>query len=439
LLQALPAAVYTTDAAGRIKFYNEAAAALWYRPELGKSEWCGSWRLYWPDGRPMCHDECPMAIALKEKRAIRGAEAIAERPEAGALAGAVNTLVDITDRKKAEEGLQRLAAIVASCNDAVLSEDLSGIITSWNPAAERLYGYSAEEIIGKPVTILIPPDRLDEQGGITERIRRGENVHHYETVRRRKDGSLVDVSLTVSPVKNANGRIIGASKIARDITHRKKAEAIALRLSAIVESSDDAIVSKDLDGIIATWNPGAERLFGYTAKEVIDKPVTILIPPDRQDEEPAILERIRRCEPVEHFETVRQRKDGSPVDISLTVSPIKDANGRIIGASKIARDISERKQAQEQQRLLFREMNHRVKNLMTMASTMVTLSARFAATPSDLEAVTERLVALARAHDLTLPNIANAEEHFDRATTLPDLTRTISCALPHPRPRLGHC
>jgi PAS domain S-box-containing protein len=443
LLQALPAAVYTTDAAGRIMFYNEAAAALWgYRPELGKSEWCGSWRLYWQDGRPMPHDECPMAIALKERRAIRGAEAVAERPdgtrvpflayprplfdETGALAGAVNTLVDITDRKKAEVAAQRLAAIVKSSDDAIVSKDLNGIIATWNPGAERLFGYTAEEAIGKPVTILIPSDRQDEEIGILNKIRQGERVDHFETVRQHKDGSPVDISLTVSPIKNAEGKVIGASKIARDITDRKKAEVVALRLAAIVESSDDAIISKDLNGIITTWNRGAERLFGYAAEETIGKPVTILIPSDRQDEEPAILEQIRRGDPIEHYETIRQRKDGSLFDISLTVSPIKDANRRIIGASKIARDISERKAAQEQQRLIFREMNHRVKNLMTVASTMVTLSARFAATPSDLaEAVTERLVALARAHDLTLPDITNAEGHFDRATTLPDLTRNI--------------
>ena len=190
--------------------------------------------------------------------------------------------------------------------------------------------------------------------------------------------------------------------------------------------SDDAIISKDLNGIITTWNRGAERLFGYAAEETIGKPVMILIPSDRHDEEPAILERICRGERIEQYETIRQRKDGSLVDISLTVSPVQNANGRIIGASKIARDISERKAAQEQQRLILREMNHRIKNLMTMASTMVTLSARYVATPSDLaKAVTERLVALARAQDLTLPDITDAKEHFDRATTLPDLTRTI--------------
>ena len=150
LLQALPAAVYTTDAAGRITFYNEAAAALWgCCPELGKSEWCGSWRLYWPDGRSMPHDQCPMAIALKEKRPIRGAEALAERPDGtripflayptplrdhtGRLIGAVNTLVDITERKKAECTAQRFSAIVESSDDAILSKDLNGIITTGIP------------------------------------------------------------------------------------------------------------------------------------------------------------------------------------------------------------------------------------------------------------------------------------------------------------------
>ena len=241
LIQALPAAIYTTDAAGRITFFNEAAAELWgCRPELGKSEFCGSWKLYWPDGRPMPHGECPMALALKEQRVIRGMEAVAERPDgtlvhfvpyptplydgSGILIGAVNMLVDISDRKRADVDAQRLASIVETSDDAIVSKDLDGIITSWNRGAERLFGYTAEEVIGKPVTILIPEDRMDEEPEILNRIRRGERIDHYDTVRRRKDGSLIDISLTVSPLKDADGRIIGASKIARDITERKRAQ-----------------------------------------------------------------------------------------------------------------------------------------------------------------------------------------------------------------------
>ena len=242
LVSALPAAVYITDAAGRIIFYNEAAATMWGgRPELGKSEFCGSWKLYWADGTPLQHDECPMAMALKQKRPIRGMEAIAERPDgtripfipyptplfdaAGELIGAVNMLVDITDRKRAEAVGQRLAAIVESSDDAILSKNLDGIIASWNRGAEQLFGYTADEIVGKSVTMLIPAERIDEEPEILGRIRRGEHIDHYETVRLRKDGNLVDISLSVSPVKDGHGNIIGASKIARDITERKQAQA----------------------------------------------------------------------------------------------------------------------------------------------------------------------------------------------------------------------
>ena len=321
LLHALPAAVYTTDARGRITFYNAAAAALWgCCPELGKSEWCGSWRLYWPDGTPMPHGECPMAIALKEKRPIRGAEALAERP----------------------------------------------------------------------------------------------------------DGTRIPFLAYPTPLFDDTGGLIGAVNTLIDISERKQAEYTANQFSAIVESSDDAIVSKDLNGTVRTWNPGAERLFGYTAEEIIGKPITILIPLDRRDEEVRILQRLRNGERIDHYETVRRRKDGSLVEISLTVSPIKDARGRIIGASKIARDITERRRAQEQQHLLFREMNHRVKNLFALAGSVVTLSARSAATPKALaEAVRKRLVALARAHDLTLPGLTAGRVECDRMTTLSALVRTI--------------
>jgi PAS domain S-box-containing protein len=172
-----------------------------------------------------------------------------------------------------------------------------------------------------------------------------------------------------------------------------------LRIVSIVESSDDAVVSKDLNGIIATWNKGAERLFGYTAEEVIGKPVSILIPPDRQEEEPVILERIRRGARVEHYETVRRRKDGSLVDISLTISPIKNAEGSIIGASKIARDITERKRVEEHVKLLAQEVDHRSKNLLALVQATVHLTQ--ADTVHDLKAAIEgRIRALANAHGL---------------------------------------
>ncbi len=265
----------------------------------------------------------------------------------GQIVGASKVARDITDRKADEQARRLLSAIVESSEDAIASKDLNGFITSWNRGAEHLLGYTASEIIGKHVTILFPSDRLDEEPGVMRRILKGQPVEQYETLRRRKDGSLVDVSLTLSPIFDETGKVIGASKILRDITRRKSAERAMRLLSAIVESSDDAIASKDLNGILTSWNTGAERLLGYKAEEVIGKPVTMLIPADHADEEPGILRRIRRGERIMNYQTVRRRKDGGLVPVSLTVSPIKDENGQVIGASKILRDITETLRARE--------------------------------------------------------------------------------------------
>jgi PAS domain S-box-containing protein len=200
----------------------------------------------------------------------------------------------------------------------------------------------------------------------------------------------------------------------------------AQRLAAIVESSDDAIISKDLNGVITSWNSGAERLFGYAASEAIGRPVTILIPVDRHAEEPAILARIRRGEHVDHYETVRQRKNGSLVEISLTVSPIRNAKGQVVGASKIARNITERKRAEEERDLLLKEMSHRIKNLFTLAGSIVAISARDAETPKALaQSVQERLAALGRAHDLTLTRPSRDKLPGTRPVGLHALIETI--------------
>lgn len=321
VLRALPEAVYTTDAAGHITFYNEAAAELWgVRPTLGRSEFCGSWKLYWPDGTPLPHSECPMAIALREQRPNRGYEAIAERP----------------------------------------------------------------------------------------------------------DGSRVRFLAAPTPLFDEAGTMTGAVNMLVDVTQRHRTEEAAQMLAAIVESSEDAVLSKDLNGYIMSWNRGAQRLFGYEAHEVVGKHVTILIPEDRLDEEPVILGKIQRGERVEHFETIRRRKDGSLVDISLTISPIRAPDGTIIGASKIARDITDRRQAEEAQRLLLREMDHRVKNLFTLASSVVSLSARSADSVESLAAaVRDRLSALAQAHALTLTNRMSLAPAATPSTTLQELIRTI--------------
>ena len=174
-------------------------------------------------------------------------------------------------------------------------------------------------------------------------------------------------------------------------------------LAAIIEGSDDAVISKDLAGRIQSWNNGAVNIFGYTAEEAIGQPITMLIPDDRLDEEPRILAKIKNGERVDHFETVRRRKDGSLVDLSLTISPIRGATGVIVGASKIARDISEKRLAEQNQLLLIGEMHHRVKNLFAVASAIVSLTAREETTTDGLvKAIIARLAALARAHQLTV-------------------------------------
>ncbi|MGH7012151.1 MAG: PAS domain S-box protein, partial [Caulobacteraceae bacterium] len=240
-LAALPAAVYTTDAEGRITFFNEAAAELWgHRPELGSAKWCGSWKLYFLDGRPMRHDQCPMAVALKEDRPVLGAEAIAERPDGsrlifspfpntirdanGKVVGAINLLVDITERKLAEDDAGRLAAIVSSSDDAIVSKTLEGVVTSWNDAAERIFGHTAQEMIGQSIRKIIPAHLQSEEDDILARLRGGERIDHFETQRQAKDGRLIDISITVSPVRDKKGVLVGASKVARDITEKKQNE-----------------------------------------------------------------------------------------------------------------------------------------------------------------------------------------------------------------------
>jgi PAS domain S-box-containing protein len=249
LLAKLPAGAYLCDSDGLITYFNDHAVRIWGRaPELKNpvDRFCGSFKLYSSDGRPIAHDECWMALALKTGKEYNGQEIVIECPdrtrrtvlahanpiydEAGNLQGAVNVLVDISDRKRAEEVNARLSAIVESAEDAIISKTLDGVIHSWNVGAERLFGYRADEAIGRSITLIIPPEKLDEEQFILSRLRRGERIEHYETVRISKDGQRIDISLTISPIQDSTGRIIGASKVARDITARKRNEAALVAL-----------------------------------------------------------------------------------------------------------------------------------------------------------------------------------------------------------------
>lgn len=263
-----------------------------------------------------------------------------------------------------EEKQGILAAIVASTDDTIISKTLDGVITSWNPAAEKMFGYSAAEAIGRHITLIIPPERLDEEVFIISQVKKGLKVDHFETIRQSKDGTRIPLSLTVSPVRNSNGEIVGASKIARDISERQKADEKQAVLSAIVTASDDAIISKTLQGIITSWNPAAERMFGYSETDAVGQHISLIIPADRLSEEDVIIDNISRGKRIDHFETVRQTKDGRLIPISVSISPIMSGNGNIIGASKIARDISEQKKVYDQ----LKELNAKKDEFIGLAS-----------------------------------------------------------------------
>ena len=254
---------------------------------------------------------------------------------------------------KADLYRRHLTRVVESSEDAIVSKDLNSIIITWNGAAERMFGYTAAEAIGRSIRMIIPADRQHEEDDVIATIRAGRCVTHHETIRQRKDGSFLPIALTVSPIYDDEGTIIGASKIARDITDQVQGSIAMRRLAAVVESSDDAIVTKDLNGIITSWNPAATRMFGYSESEALGKSVRILIPDELQREEDVVLAKIRAGERVDHYETVRQRKDRSRLNISLTVSPIRDRSGTIVGASKIARDITDRTRLAEENSRLY--------------------------------------------------------------------------------------
>ena len=366
VIEALPAAVYTTDAAGRITMFNQAAVDFSGRtPEVGSDSWCVTWKLYHPDGTPMPHAECPMAMSLQTGDPIRGYEAVAERPDGtrvnfipyptplrdgqGNLVGAINMLVDITDRKKTEETLERsereLTEFFENATEAIHWVGPDGTILRANKAELRMLGYSAEEYVGRNIAeFYVDQDQIQD---ILARLSKGETLEEYRAQVRSRHGKIRDVLINSSAYFE-NGELVHTRCFTRDITEQLQAEKALRHLAAIVETTDDAVISKDVNGIITSWNPAAERLYGYRSEEVIGKPVSILIPNDRPDEEPRILARLRRGEAIDHYETVRVAKDGRRLHVSLTVSPIHDATGQLVGASKIARDITEQKRTQEE-------------------------------------------------------------------------------------------
>jgi PAS domain S-box-containing protein len=276
-----------------------------------------------------------------------------ERLRKVALRNAQSILVA---RQRADEALRKqtdwLQVTLSSIGDAVISTNAEGRVTFMNGVAEALTGYTSAEALHRPLAdvfhLINEQTREPAENPVPRVLREGVIAGlPNQTVLVARDGTERPIDDSAAPMRDESGAPIGAVLIFRDVSERRRTEEERARLAAIVESSDDAIVSKTLEGIIRTWNVGAKRLFGYTASEVVGQPITIIIPPERLDEERAILERLRRGERVDHFETVRVAKDGRRLDISLTVSPIRDRDGRIIGASKIARDITLSKKAEK--------------------------------------------------------------------------------------------
>jgi PAS domain S-box-containing protein len=305
---------------------------------------------------------------------------------------------------KAEAGASFLAAIVDSSDDAIVSKDLNGVITSWNRGAERIFGYNSAEVIGRPVTILIPPDHIDEEPKILERIRRGERVDHYETVRRRKNGSEVDVSLTVSPIKDLRGKIIGASKIARDITEKRRAEERLRqseeRFRVTLASIGDAVIATDNQGRVTFLNPVAEELTGWNHQQALGL---------RLDEIFKIVNELTR-RPVENpvgrvlrdgivvglaNHTILISKDGKEWPIDDSAAPIRGLNGVLAGVVLVFRDATKQRMAESNAQKLVQLREEQARNLEVMVSER---TAQLQQTVLDLEAFSSTI-----SHDLRSP------------------------------------
>jgi PAS domain S-box-containing protein len=272
--------------------------------------------------------------------------------------------------RRSEEDLHKqsdwLRVTLASIGDAVLCTDAQGRITFMNTVAETLTGWPLAEALGRPLTEVFRivneftgepaenPALLALRDGAIAGL-----ANH--TILIARDGTARPIDDSAAPMRDEAGAMLGTVLVFRDVSERRRAEEDRARLAAIVASSDDAIISKTLDGVIRSWNAGAERLFGYTAQEAVGRPITLIIPPERHDEERVILEKLRRGERIDHFETVRVGKDGRPLDISLTVSPVRDDAGHVIGASKVARDVTDKKRAEEALRVSRARLDYAVR------------------------------------------------------------------------------
>jgi PAS domain S-box-containing protein len=273
------------------------------------------------------------------------------------------------ERERRVERLTQLEAIVESSQDAIIGAAIDGTVRLWNPAAERLFGYTAAEAIGRHASIIVPESRMDDFRAYMQRLARGECIEEFETKARRKDGTTVFVAMNITPTRDRHGHIVGASSICRNITDRKLAEQRLAHFSAIVNCSQDAIIGMAPDGTITSWNQGAERLYGYTAAEAVGQSIVMTMPVQSHEEAFVLLKNIADGVVLERYEARRLRKDGSLVDVAITLSSAHDESGRTIGASAIVRDTTERRRAES----VLRESEERYRCLVENLHLGITL------------------------------------------------------------------
>ncbi|RXG90220.1 PAS domain S-box protein [Bradyrhizobium vignae] len=344
------------------------------------------------------------------------------------------------ERLHGEEAMRRLASIVETSDDAIISKNLDGVIETWNSGAERIFGYRAEEVVGKPVTILMPPEQQNEESGILARLRRGERIDHYQTVRRRKDGALIDISLTVSPLMDRAGRVIAASKIARDITLQKRAESALQeseqRLQDLLAAIPAAIYTTDADGKITYYNEAAVEFSGRRPTLGSDRWCVTwkLYWPDGtplpHDQCPMAIT-LKEGRAIRGKEAVAERPDGTRIPFIPFPTPIRDSTGKVIGGINMLVDVSERKQAETQQRVLVRELNHRVKNNMQMLQSLLRMSTRQTKDEGArkvLEDATNRIAAMAAAQQVLYG--ASAVNRFSATEFLDAVCQAAQQAFP---------